>query len=113
VTAIYQPSSADDAASIKDSVAQLFDAEIETAGDNGDDVSYEALRTCRAAIILDLDTRGAALPQLRNVVSTTPQPSLVLAQRLYQDAGRSDELITEADPVHPLFMPTSFMALVK
>lgn len=111
-TAVYQPSSADDAANLKANVAALFDAEIETAGDDGDDTSYEALRTCRAAIILDLNTRGASLPQLQTVISAEPVSALVIAQRLYQDEGRADELITEADPVHPLFMPTTFKALV-
>lgn len=109
--AAYQPSSADDAAALRSSVADLFAQELLNAGNSGDDSSYIALRALRAAVITDLDTRGAGLPQLQTVLSPSPTPALALAQRLYQDASRSDELVIEANPAHPAFMPTSFKAL--
>lgn len=112
-TALYQPSSADDAADLRSNMAALFQGEIDIAGDRPDDASFVALGTLRAAIIKDLDTRGAGLPQLMTVKSAMPVPACVIAQRLYQDAGRTDELITEANAVHPAFMPLSFKALVK
>jgi prophage DNA circulation protein len=40
-------------------------------------------------------------------------PALSLAQRLYQDAGRSDELVAEAVPIHPAFMPSRCRALAR
>lgn len=110
-TATYQPASADDAANLRGAMADLFDLEIDTAGNFGDDNSYAALRALRAAVILDLDTRGGGLPSLQTVTNNAPMPSLVIAQRLYQDANRSDELVIEANPAHPAFMPTSFKAL--
>ncbi len=110
-TALYQPSSANDAANLKTQVAAIIDSEIDVAGDSGDDASYSALIALRAAVVLDLDTRGAALPALQTVTTNESLPSLVLAQRLYQDVTRADELVTEADPVHPAFMPNSFQAL--
>ncbi|HBA7856845.1 TPA: multidrug DMT transporter permease, partial [Escherichia coli] len=44
------------------------------------------------------------------VTSRSPQPSLALANRLYQDASRADELVQAVSPVHPAFMPLSFTA---
>jgi prophage DNA circulation protein len=38
-------------------------------------------------------------------------PALVLAHRIYDDAGRADQLVQQVQPVHPLFMPQSFQAL--
>jgi prophage DNA circulation protein len=64
-------------------------------------------------VALDLATRGAALPASVQINTPAPQPSLVLAQRLYRDPTRADQLVVFADPVHPAFMPTSFGALAS
>jgi prophage DNA circulation protein len=109
--AAYQPSSSNDAMAARAQVLDVLDAEITTAGDQGDDDVYSALRALRTQVVLDLNTRGAALPSLREVSVPAAMPSLVLAQRLYQDATRADELVARAVPVHPGFMPTTFEAL--
>ncbi len=109
--AVYQPTSSNDALAQLAALVPLFDAEITIAGDLEDDATYLAFRSLRAAVVLDLTVRGASLPALMTVTSGEPQPALTLAYRLYQDASRADELIVRADPVHPLFMPTSFEAL--
>jgi prophage DNA circulation protein len=108
--AAYVPDSYADAQAYKSAVIAAFDAEITVAGDAGDDRSYEALRTVRAAVSADLTARGASLSPMITVSRNVPLPSLVLAYQLYQDATRSDELVSEADPVSPLFMPLSFLA---
>jgi prophage DNA circulation protein len=107
----YQPSSSDDAAAVRDAVAELIDDEITIAGDVGDDSSYSALRALRVAVIDDLNTRGASLPAMTTFTFLSALPSLVLANRMYADPSRADEIVTEADPIHPAFMPTSFSAL--
>ncbi len=112
-TAAYQPTSFDDAAALTQQVSALFDAEILLAADAGDDLSYSALREVRAAIVADLAARGANLPHLVTVATPAPLPALALAYRLYGDATRADDLITRADPIHPGFMPTSFLALAS
>ncbi|HDR9510661.1 TPA: hypothetical protein QDC03_005836 [Burkholderia cepacia] len=89
----------------------LIDSEIEVAGNQGEDQTYEALRSLRAAIIQDLNKRGAGLSSIKTFDMKGGLPSLVLGQRLYRDAGRADELVTQANPVHPAFMPLSFRAL--
>ena len=109
----YAPSSYDDALTVRDTVVALVDAEILIAGDLGDDATYAALVAVRQAVVADLNERGASLAPLDTFTFGGNMPSLVLAQRLYQDATRSDELIGEADPIHPAFMPASFRALAS
>lgn len=107
----YRPSSANDAATVRDSIVRQIDDEITTSGDAGDDATYAALRSLRSAVVADLNSRGASLPSVTTFTFPTTLPSLVLSNRLYRDASRSDEIIAEAGPIHPAFMPTSFDAL--
>jgi prophage DNA circulation protein len=109
----YQPTSSDDAVSVRQALTSLIDGEILTAGDAGDDNSYTALRTLRQAVVSDLDTRGAQLAAMSTFSLAAPLPALVVANRIYRDASRSDELVTQANPIHPAFMPTVFTALTK
>jgi len=112
-SAAYQPVSADDAAAVRNQVCGLIDLEITAAGDAGDDDSYTALRQLRADVAQDLATRGAGLPEIVEVDSPAPGPSLVLAQRLYRDPARADQLVVFGNPPHPAFMPTRFKALAS
>jgi prophage DNA circulation protein len=109
--ATYEPQSSDDAANVRSQVLGLLDAEITTAGNQGDDDVYTALRALRASVVKDLNARGAALPTLTTVQTHAPMPALALAQRLYRDPTRGDELVARAGAVHPAFMPTQFQAL--
>jgi Mu-like prophage DNA circulation protein len=67
----------------------------------------------RQAVVSALTTTGATLPALQAFSFRAPMPALVMASRLYQDAGRTDELIQQADPIHPAFMPTAVKALAR
>ncbi|WP_244807986.1 DNA circularization protein [Caballeronia zhejiangensis] len=107
----YEPTSSDDAARVRSQVLDLIDAEMTVSGDQGDDETYEALRSLRQAVVSDLNQRGASLPAMRTFAFATPLPSLTLANRIYRDASRADDLVAQADPVHPAFFPTSFKAL--
>jgi prophage DNA circulation protein len=108
----YQPTSADDAAQLLASVAYLLDALATAAADAGDDQSYDALRAARLAIVQDLRARGANLSNTATFTIGQPIPALALAQRLYRDPTRADQLITQMPDVpNPLFMPTTFQAL--
>lgn len=109
----YQPTSYDDAAAVRSTVTGLLDAEITIAGDQGQDATYAALRALRVAVAQDLTTRGASLAHMETVATPEPQTALTLAHRLYQDASRADELVDEAAPIHPAFLPTSFRALAS
>ncbi|WBO20984.1 DNA circularization protein [Sphingomonas abietis] len=115
VTAVgsYQPTSADDAAAVMQQLAQLLDDLAVDAADAGDDDSYDALRDARVAIVQDLRARGASLAQVTTFTIGQSMPALILAQRLYRDPSRADQLVTIVDPIHPLFMPTTFDALAS
>lgn len=110
-TGSYQPRSSDDAAALILLIGTLLADIAAEAADAGDDESYRAIRATRAAIVEDLRTRGTTLARTRRVSLPTSVPSLTIAQRLYRDAGRAEQLEEQAQPVHPLFMPTTFEAL--
>ena len=107
----YLPGSYDEAASLRQSVATLFDDELARASEEAGGDSYRALRQLRADFVADMNERGAQLARLRTVTTAVPTPSLVLAYRLYGDATRADELTARADPPHPGALPLSFQAL--
>lgn len=107
----YQPTSSDDAAQMRDTVTALIDAEIVIAGDQGEDDTYSAMKSLRAAVVADLNARGGALAAIKTFQFPASLPALTLANRIYRDAGRADELVEQASPVHPAFMPRSFKAL--
>ncbi|MDB5822168.1 MAG: Phage tail/DNA circulation protein [Herminiimonas sp.] len=110
-SATYQPFSADDAARVRGIVCAALDSEIATAGDQHEDATFNAFRTLRAAVVLDLTTRGAGLPTIAQVGTPQSIPAVALAQQLYRDPSRADELVMQATCPHPAFMPTRFKAL--
>ena len=113
VVATYVPTSYDEAMTTMETVTGFIDAELLVAGDAGDDGSYNAMIALRQAVVSALTTTGATLPALQAFSFRAPMPALVMASRLYQDAGRTDELIQQADPIHPAFMPTAVKALAR
>ncbi len=107
----YQPTSANDASAMRDSITALLDSEITIAANQGEDGVYTALKTLRQSVVADLDARGSGLAAIATFSFGNTMPALTLANRLYRDATRSDELVVQANPVHPAFMQTSFKAL--
>jgi prophage DNA circulation protein len=110
-SASYQPTSYDDAAVMRAQICALLDGEIQLAADAGLDTTYQALRRLRAAVVADLTERGGKLSRVATVTTPLPIPAPLLALRLYRDPSRADELVRQANPIHPAFMPTSFKAL--
>ncbi|HBO81681.1 MAG TPA: DNA circulation family protein, partial [Cupriavidus sp.] len=109
----YQPTSADDASATRDSITALLDNEITIAANQGEDGVYMALRALRQSVVADLDARGSGLASVAAFSFGNTMPALTLANRLYRDATRSDELVAQANPVHPAFMQTTFRALAE
>jgi len=112
-SASYQPSSSDDAVAVRRSVVALLDREIVVAGDNGDDSTFNAFRELRQAVVIDLNTRGAALPALKTVTFQASLPAAVVSLRLYRDAGRADEISRETGAPHPAFQTLSMKVLAS
>lgn len=109
----YAPASADEARRVRDLVCNALDVAITAAGDSRRDDVFASLRALRTVVARQVNARGAQVPELQQVQTAVPMPSLVLAQRLYRDAGRADELVQRANPRHPAFMPTNFKAPSK
>lgn len=113
VSATYAPASADDAHAVRTLVLQPIDAAIARAGASAADDVFGAYRSLRKAVVDDLGARGGSLARLADLQLPSALPSVVIAQQRYRDAGREAELVTQADPVHPWFMPLSFQALAR
>lgn len=109
----YQPTSYNDAVNVRTTVTGFIDNEITIAGDEGDDATYGALRTLRQSVVTDLVARGANLAQMTTFTFGASLPALYLANRIYQDPTRSDQLVAQVTTPHPAFMPTSFQALAS
>ena len=73
---------------------------------------WRALLALHGAVVRDLGARARPLPRIVPYSVATRLPLLTLANRLFGDAGRSEELLAEnRDTVHPLFMPADGRAL--
>ncbi|WP_158812063.1 hypothetical protein [Beijerinckia sp. L45] len=88
-----------------------FDSAEIFAADNGDSSSFQALIAAHAAIVRDLTTRARPLPNMITYSFGRTLTSHALAQRLYADASRADELVAENKVINPAFMPASGSAL--
>lgn len=113
VLAAYVPTSYDEAMTTMATVTGFIDGELLVAGDSGDDESYGALVALRQAAVSALTTTGATLPTLETFIFRAPMSALAMANRLYRDTGRTDELIQQTNPIHPAFMPTTVKALAR
>ncbi|WP_337049776.1 DNA circularization protein [Serratia fonticola] len=100
----------DDAINLMGRVCNTLDIAILSAGDNSADEVYESLLELRSATVIILQNRGASLAPMVTESLNANLPSLNLANRFYQDASRSDDLVDEANPIHPAFMPRKFKA---
>ncbi|GBQ92078.1 bacteriophage protein [Acetobacter nitrogenifigens DSM 23921 = NBRC 105050] len=109
--ASWSPSSSNEAQDMASRVTSLIEAEETTAGDAGDDADYEALHELRAQVAEDLQKRAVQLADIVTIQRNANLPALLLAQQLYGDGTRSDDLVQRADPIHPAFMPNEFEAL--
>lgn len=94
-----------------DQINASFDRAELVAADAQDNVAYTLLINIHAAISNDLANRSRPLPRMVSYSFPTGMPSLTLAQRIYYDPSRNDELIAENKPIHPLFMPPTVNAL--
>jgi len=86
------------------------DAELVVA-DSLDNVTYQALINLHAAVAGDLTTRALQLPRIVSYTFQARMPSLWLAQRLYADGSRANEISQENKVVHPLFCPPTGVCL--
>jgi prophage DNA circulation protein len=85
----------------------------EAAADSMDQMGYQAIVSLHAAVTNHLVTTAFPLPRVLSYRFAHPFPSLVMAQKLYQDPSRADEMRDGNSVVHPAFMPVLGSALSK
>jgi prophage DNA circulation protein len=112
-TQAYRPASYQDAQALRIAVCGVLDAEATLSADAGRDATYQALRTLRTAVSLDLAIRGANLAYLVEIETAVSMPSLAEAWTLYQDTTREPALVAASSAPHPLFMPLDYPGLSR
>ncbi|WP_166304314.1 hypothetical protein [Bradyrhizobium sp. 2S1] len=104
VTAL-QFQSRDDVESVAQIMGAAFDAAAEVASDDLQAAAYMAIISLQATVTKFLTDVGRQVPRVITYRFPQTLPALTMAQRLYADASRSDELRNENRVVHPAFMP--------
>lgn len=87
---------------LRDRVVDRIDGVADTTND---DVLFSALANLRAAVVRDINARGADLARVATLTPPRTLPALVLAYGLYEDAGRDAELVQRNRIQHPGFVP--------
>lgn len=88
-----------------------FDAAKAIGIDEIDVLVYQAIIAMSGALTNHLAVTELQLPRMVTYQTAFPMPSLYLAQRIYQDASRADEIADQNDVVHPAFCPTRLKVL--
>lgn len=97
--------SRNDAIAIRDEVSDLLEPQLTALADAGNDTQYLAFQSARAAMVNDINTRGAQLPNITNINTFDSVPALVFAYKLYEDASRDQEIVDRNKIVNPGFLP--------
>lgn len=107
-----EPTSSNEARRIIDRIGPLFEAEIERAADAGDRDAFREFRGLRMGALQHLQQRGSQLPELITHAFYASLSSAKLANMIYRDATRADELVRRNERVvNPYFMPKRIEAL--
>lgn len=97
---------------LRANAVEFFEAET----DNLPPTEYDlvaAIGILRDTSVAYLSTAIIDLAPVLKLETNVSLPSLFLAYRLYQDAGRALELVERNRVAHPSFMPAKFEALAK
>jgi prophage DNA circulation protein len=103
--------SREDVDALKLLINGAFQGAEEIAADDMDQMVYRGLVALHASIIYHLTTVEHPLPKMLSFQFAKVMPSLTMANRLYGDGGRADQLRDENKIIHPAFMPATGRAL--
>ncbi len=95
----------EDAVAARDSLSEAIDRIAVGAADAGDDDGFAAMEALRRAMVRDVTARGGSLARVTAWRAPTDRPLLVIAQEIYGDALRADELAVRNRIAHPGFVP--------
>ena len=111
IIAIMEFVSRVDAGEVLDAMTAIIEdikinkADAFTSGD------YQNFVAVSAALVQHLSATERQLPRVVQYTMPVNYPALALANRIYADGSRSDELIAENNTVHPAFMQRDIIAL--
>jgi hypothetical protein len=91
------------AETMKNEMTEAFQAMQEIAAADMDSATWQALVALHSALTAHLLSAERPLPMMLNFRFAEAGPTLLFAYRLYDDAGRADELREENRVVHPAF----------
>jgi prophage DNA circulation protein len=99
----------DEAARLRDSIADELDVAATALADAGNDAGAEAIEQLRLAMVRDVTARGGSLARLYAYAPAATEPALVTAHRLHGDPGYviadAAELVERNRVRHPGFVP--------
>lgn len=101
VAVSQQYETVDSAVAVRDAVAEVIDQEAEAA--KADPV-YNELTQARAELIKALPAADQSPARVVPYVPAATLPALVIAQTLYDDASRADQIVSRNRPRHPGFI---------
>ena len=101
ISAGYETDSSARAIDLRNRLSEALDAEACVAADD----VYLAIMDLRAAMVSDLTARAAMLPQVAAWTPPATLPALALAQRIYGDGLRDQDIVSRNDVRHPGFVP--------
>jgi hypothetical protein len=90
-----------------------FNLARDNAAERMDSATYESLTYLAGTIINHLNTVALTLPELVNFQFGNNWPALSMANLIYQDTSRWEELVNENQVVHPAFMPRAIIGLSR
>jgi hypothetical protein len=88
-----------------------FASAREMAADSMDSASYQEMTALNGSIMNHLASVSRQLPRVVRFEFNDYYPTLYLANRIYQDASRSEEISAENKTIHPLFVQRSIIGL--
>jgi len=103
--------SRDDISVMMDRMQAAFEPAIETAADVLDSASYQTILALYGSVTNWLAGTQLQLPLVVTYTTGQPTPALWLANYIYGDGSRYDELIAENKVVNPAFCPRVVRAL--
>jgi len=108
-TALVRVNSYDEAAALRDVLADELDAAAVTLADAGDQQAASDLDGLRRAMVRDVTARGGSLARLYRYVPAVTEPVLATAHRLYGEPKRvveeAEEIVSRNRIAHPGFVP--------
>jgi prophage DNA circulation protein len=105
IIAAMQFKSRDQIDAVATAINAAFSQTEEIASDDLDSGTYMALINLHGDVVKNLSDRARKLPRVISYSYTVVMPALRMAQRVYGEPSRYQELIDENEVVHPAFMP--------